>query len=128
MSVFCLGSEQIDGLWIHIEPLINRLSEFTGLFMPDALREDLKSAKRQLWGEQGDAVTYIVITEVYETPRGKTIELVGACGKYSEPVMDEIDRWARAIGGVRCRFGGRPGWARRRKEFTQVGIILEKAL
>ena len=128
MGVFCLGSEQIDALWNDVSPFVSRLERF-GHVGADELREDLKQAKRQLWGYQTTAVIGIAITRV----AGKTCEIVAATGTQSEQgqieaVYAEIERWARKIGCVRVRIVGRKGWLRKFPEFTQTGIVAEKDL
>lgn len=134
MNVFCLGAEQIDNLYPQFAHHLTRLESETGLILADAIREDLKTAHRQLWGYQsGQDITGIVITEIYDTPRGKCCEIVGACGRETakgqiEEVMARIEQWAQDIGCTRVRVLGRRGWARRLKGFTQVGIILEREL
>lgn len=128
MGVFCLGSEQIDSLWNEISPFVYRLERF-GHVGADELREDLKTAKRQLWGYQTSGVIGIAITRI----AGKTCEIVAATGTQSEKgqieaVYTEIERWAREIGCVRVRIVGRKGWLRKFPEFTQTGIVAEKDL
>ncbi len=134
MSVFCLGAEQIDSLWDKFSHHVTRLERESKLLLSDALRLDLKQAKRQLWGFQDDdKVTGIAITEIYETPTGKACEVVGACGTESskgqiDAIIERIESWSRDVGCTRVRFGGRRGWSRRLNGYRQVGIILEKEI
>jgi hypothetical protein len=134
VSVFGLNSEQIDDLWPHFGHHIERLERETQLVLAEAIRKDLKSARKQLWGYQdGPVVTGVAITEIYETPRGKCCEVHGACGTESsrgqiEQIMAAIEAWAKDIGCTRVRFGGRHGLKRKLKGFAEVGIILEKEI
>jgi hypothetical protein len=134
MRVFCLGADQIDGAWQDFAHHLVRLELESKLLLASALRQDLKDARRQLWGYQdGAGITGVAITEVYDTPAGKACEVVGACGTESargqiDAILDEIRSWAKGLGCTRVRFGGRPGWKRRLKGFKQVGIILEQEI
>lgn len=129
MSVFCLGSDQIERYWQSFEAHIYRL-ERLGYVGADELRDDLKLAKRQLWGYQdGPTVLGISITRI----AGKTCEIVAAVGRQSksgqlEEVYAAIEKWAREIGCIRIRVIGRKGWLRKFPEFTQTGIVIEKEL
>ncbi len=134
MSVFCLGSEQIDNLWPEFGHHLERLERETQIVLAESLREDLKSAHKQLWGFQdGQRITGVAITSIYKTPRGSVCEVVGACGTESasgqiEAIIKGIEAWAHEVGCTRVRFGGRRGWSRKLKGYEQVGIILEKEI
>jgi hypothetical protein len=134
VNVFALSSEQIDNLWPLFGHHLERLERETQLVLAEAIRKDLKLAHKQLWGYQdGQVITGVAITEVYETPRGKCCEVHGACGTETargqiEQIMTAIEAWAREIGCTRVRFGGRHGWKRKLKGFAQVGVILEKEI
>jgi hypothetical protein len=134
LPVFCLGPEQIESLWPKYGHHLERLERETRLVLAASLREDLKVARKQLWGFQDGAdITGVGVTEIYESPRGRVCEIYGACGTESErgqidQIMVEIESWARAIGCTRIRLGGRRGWKRRLHGFAQVGVILEKEI
>ena len=133
MTVFCLGSEQVDNLWPEYAHHLERL-ERKGLILAEAVRADLKAADKQLWGYQHEGrVLGIAITSVIDTPRGKAVEVYGAAGTESvhgqiDQIMAEIERWAAALGCTRVRILGRKGWLRRLHGYRQTGIIIEKDL
>lgn len=132
MSVFCLGSEQIDSLWPEFGHHIERLERETGL-LASQIRDDLKVAKQQLWGFQTEVITGVAITNVYKTARGSVCEIYGACGTESAPgqidaIYEAIEKWANDIGCTRMRVLGRKGWKRRLNGYRETGIILEKEL
>ncbi len=134
MSVFCLGPEQIDALWPRYAHHLERLERETGLVLASATRADLTTAHKQLWGyQEGDAINGVAITQVYDTPRGKACEVVGACGTETargqiDQIINEIEKWAADIGCTRMRVLGRKGWQRRLNGYEQTGIILEKEI
>lgn len=130
MSVFCLAPEQIEGLWGEFEQHVFRL-ERLGHVDAKELRDDLKAAKRQLWGyqESDGRVIGICVTRVTQT----TCEIVAAAGTQTargqiQQLYEHIERWAKELGLVRIRVIGRKGWLRSLNGFSQTGIVMEKDL
>ena len=129
MSVFCLGSDEIDKHWNAFEQHVYRL-ERLGHLGADELREELKDKKRQFWGYETEGrIIGIAITRV--TPN--TCEIVAAAGTQTKPgqiqeLYEHIERWARENGRIRMRVIGRKGWLRAISGFTQTGIVMEKDL
>ena len=128
MNCFCLGPEQVDEIWPEFEHHIYRL-ERLGHLDPTEIREDLKAAKRQLWGCQDGRILGIAITRVTKT----TCEIVAAVGTQTAPgqiqqLYEHIERWAKDLGLVRMRVIGRKGWLRMIAGYTQTGIVMEKDL
>ena len=128
MNVFCLGSDEIDPLWNTFSHHLERLERDDRCCVVE-VREDLREAKKQLWGLQdGPKVSGIVITAI----QGQTCEIWAACGSASQrdmkAVHEQIERWAREIGCTRMKFSGRRGWLKLFKEYRQTGITAEKEL
>jgi hypothetical protein len=133
MNVFCLGPEQIDSLWDEYAHHLERL-ELRGDCLAIDIRDDLRFARKQLFGYQQDGkVLGVAITRIADTPRGRMCEIYGAAGTelvrgQIDEIMNEIERWAAAIGCTRVRICGRKGWLRRLNGFQQTGIIMEKQI
>jgi hypothetical protein len=129
VNVFCLGPEQIDSLWDEYSQHIYRM-ERLGHLGADEVRDELKLAKKQLWGIQdGPKIVGICITRV----TGKCCEIFAAAGTQSKrgqilELYNHVERWARDIGCTRMRVIGRKGWMRMLKGYLQTGIVLEKEL
>jgi hypothetical protein len=130
VNLFCLGSEQIDSLWDEYAEHIFRL-ERLGHLSADEIREELRLAKRQLWGIQVDGrVVGIAITRI----GGMTCEVFAAAGTQTErgqiqQLYERIEQWARQKGCARMRVVGRRGWQRVLTGFRQSkDVILEKEL
>ena len=129
MSVFALGPEQIDALWPEFEQHLERLQRLGHLNVEEA-REDLKLAKKQLWGYHEDGrVIGVAITRV-SMP---FCEVFAAAGKQSRPgqiqeLYAHIERWARTVGCARMRINGRKGWMRVLQGYAVTGYIMEKEL
>lgn len=139
MNVFCLGSEQIDSFWPEFGHLIEKFEVTRQTDYAGQLREDLRLAKKQLWGVQHDGtVRAILITRIAEQPRGDTCEIYATAGageadlpfndQNVSMVLVEIERWARAIGCARIRIEGRKGWKRILNDYAEKGVILEKEI
>ena len=128
MSVFCVGSDEIDKYWSDFERHLERF-ERLGHINVEETRSDLRSARKQLWGYQtSDGVLGVCITRV----AGETCEVCGAVGSASKSQILEvyaaIEAWAREIGCTRMKVMGRRGWLRVLEGFIQTGIIAEKEL
>ncbi len=129
MSDFALGSNEIDENWPSIEMHLYRL-ERLGHLGVDETSEDLKAARKQLWGYHADGqVIGVAITRMTKT----TCEVVAACGTSTargqiQELYEHIERWARESGRIRMRVVGRKGWLRAIEGFTQTGIVMEKDL
>lgn len=139
MNVFCLGAEQIDALWPEFGSLVEKYEATRGTDYAGQLREDLRLAKKQLWGVQHKGtVRCVVITRICEQPRGDTCEIYATAGAGESDlpfndenvtaVLNEIERWACAIGCARMRIEGRKGWKRMLTTYAETGVILEKEI
>jgi hypothetical protein len=132
VNLFCLGPEQIDVLWDEFSTHIYRLDNLgrLGHLSVDELRDELKLAKRQLWGIQDDGrVIGIAITRI----GGRCCEIYAAAGTQTargqiQALYERIEQWARDIGCLRVRIVGRRGWLRALKGFQVKDVVLEKEL
>jgi len=126
VSVFCLGPEQLDGLWDEIAPHLARFESERGFSSAD-IRRDLASTAKQLWGyEVGGRVIGVCVTQVCKP----VVEIFAAVGTQTsngqiQEVHAAIERWAREIGCTRLRIKGRKGWLRMLDGYE---MILEKEL
>lgn len=132
MSVFCLGSDQIDAVWPEFGHHLERYESEGWAFAGD-IRRDLRSANKQLWGYQTDRIVGIAVTQILNTPRGDCCEWVavisdGGTAEQFEAVKTEIERWAKSLGCTHMRLQGRRGWLKRMKDYRQTGIVMEKGL
>lgn len=98
-------------------------------------RSACESGQRQLWHLVADSdVSGVVISEVYDHPKGKTVGMPvtagSGAGEGIPAVLDTIEAWARSIGAVRLEGCGREGWARALKPFgfKVADIVIEKDL
>ena len=129
MNVFCLGADQIAGLWPRFAHHVAKFEDY----LANDIRADLEDAQLQLWGLQTNGEIHgVAVTRI----TGRTCEVVGAGGKASYADMrelhSEIEKWARSIGCARMRVMGRKGWIRllgyRQTGLCATGIVAEKEL
>jgi hypothetical protein len=128
VNLFCLGSDQIDQFWDEFSEHVERLRRL-GIADPDELRDDLRLAKKQLWGVQDGRVIGIAITRI----TGTVCEIYAAAGTQTmrgqiQQLYAEIERWAPTKGCSRIRIIGRRGWKRALKGFEETGVVLEKEI
>jgi hypothetical protein len=134
MSVCSFGSEQIDTYWTLFSHHLERFERETQIISAEDLRKHLKDARKQLWAfHDGDGIAGVAVTEIYQTLRGPICTIWAACGTETETgqieqIMFHVEQWARGMHCVALEIRGRRGWTRRLPNFTQTGVILEKAL
>jgi hypothetical protein len=99
---------------------------------PDEWLERIVSKDAQLWLiRKGQNTAGVVITEIYDTVRGKTcaVPILGADDMAAAvPVaVDMISRWAREHDCTRLECVGRRGWARVLKQFggQELATVVE---
>lgn len=130
-AVFTLQSHEIDTHWDLIEPYLRRLAaRFPYDINVSLLRDDLRSARKQLWGyHDGDRVVGVCVTEIQHPVcwiRAASTDI--SAPEKVDVTLAEIERWAQSIGCDRIRLGGRRGWKRRLRDYQQIAVTLEKVL
>lgn len=139
MNVFCLGADQIDSLWPEYGHFLEKYEATRGVDYAGQLREDLRLARKQLWGVQHDGrVRCVVVTRIVDQPRGEICEVyaMAAKGEDDAPfnesnvllVLGQIEEWARGLGCTRMKIEGRKGWRRLLHDYAEAGVVLEKEI
>jgi hypothetical protein len=133
LSIFTASSENLETLWPLALPHLERFAQETLLASPQDVLEDLRTGAKQLWlYEEGALVVGVIVTEIYETMKGRVCCIWAACGTVGvhalKPTFDEIEAWARSIHCATVEVRGRKGWARILDGFKQTGVLLEKDL
>ena len=130
-AVFTLQSYEIEANWDLIAPYLHRLAaRFPYDIDPAALREDLRAARKQLWGyHDGERIVGVCVTEIQKP----VCWLRAACADLAAPekidvTLAAIELWAKSRGCDRVRLSGRHGWKRRLCDYRQVAVTLEKVL
>jgi hypothetical protein len=85
----------------------------------------------QLWLVIDGGVAGAILTEIYDTTKGKTcaVPVVASVSfEHIEPLFEFIEAWARAEGCVRMEGFGRFGWVRALKQFgwRPLAAVIEK--
>lgn len=134
MTLYPTPASEVGSWWAAVEPWIGRaLNRARALETTADVRKALDERRRQLWVilEQGQ-VAGCVVSEIYETSAGLTCAMPIAAGhdRNIEPVLDQIEAWARAEGCVRLEGNGRMGWVKRLRAFgwRPATVMIEKDL
>lgn len=74
-----------------------------------------------------------IITEVVDTPKGRTCHFLAAAGSFLDDgaaSLDTIEQWAKSQGCVRLELTGRLGWPRRleRRGWRECATVIGKDL
>lgn len=132
--IFHVPSAKLDEHVSAVYPFLRLFEQETQHASADSLLEKIANQERQLWAvADGERLTGIVLTEVYETPRGRMLCAWAAAGNGNSletitHAYDAIERWAREIGCVSVEIRGRKGWKKVLPGFNETGVILEKSL
>lgn len=131
--IFTAQKADLERLWAHARPFIERFSDETMVVSAEDLYRDISAGEKQLWLiEEGARVTAVVVTQVYSTRKGSICCVWAACGNSGIGLLldalAEIEKWARSIGCVALEIRGRKGWERVLPEFAKTGVLLEKDL
>jgi hypothetical protein len=136
VNCFCLGPEQIDDLWPLYGHHLERYEQETGTDYAGQIRADLRASHKQLWGfQEGDRILGVMVTRVFDTPKGQVCEIYALCGTSERglaidinEILPHIERWAVEKECVRVRLNGRRGWKHFLTDYRETGVTMEKEL
>lgn len=122
-------------VWPLIEQWVGEaLTHGGGNDTPEKIRTALIGGTMQLWlAWDGSRAHGCCITELFESPRGKTCGLVIVSGRGFENwrhLIEPIKAWAVAEGCSRMEAGGRDGWGvhLKRDGWRRVRTVIEMDL
>lgn len=128
---------EVDELWGDVWPLLNKAEEYNA-GVPITEQDTLAAIKNkdvQAWvcvNNSGN-IDLAFTTTIYETPFGKTLEIVAVGGKNLDKwlwVLDFLSDWAQKLGCKRLLTSGRLGWTKvlRKNGFKTVSYVNERML
>lgn len=127
--------KSIDYWWPHVSVWIAHAILAGGsTWTLDEVQTRLSGRTLQMWILEFDKPFGVILTEIYDTAKGKTcaMPIVGgtrlSLGLLCSLQM--IEAWAREQGCMRLEGMGRPGWVRILKEhgWRPVATVIEKDL
>jgi hypothetical protein len=132
-SLIPVKAENADHFWPEVEDMVRSAADMTGVKEHSEWLKGIKAREAQLWViTDGIAATGVIITDIYETAKGKTVGIPIAAGEIKDVanVLLVIEHWAREVGAVRLEGCGRAGWERALKPFgwSKLATVVEKEI
>lgn len=125
----------ISAYWARVEPMIAAAVVHSAVpWTSDDVLARLSINDMQLWLIwRGDELAGVVVSEIYDTGRGRTCALPVAASDdmaFCLGILDHIEVWARQQGCTRLQGEGRAGWERVLKPhgWRVVTTQVEKAI
>ena len=121
--------EQLDDTWPLVKDDIEAASG--SRFAPSDIKKFLHSGDMQLWVVGKDNIEAVVLTEVHQFPRMKTVRLIMTVGRDRTRWVHhlrEIEDWARQQGCAVIEALARPGWEKVLRDYRKTHVMLEKEL
>lgn len=132
MRIDRLPQSQVDIAWPHIEPLIRKGYERTGLepeYSELGLYTEIMEGQKQAWVVHDEDLMGVYVTSIYTKHHNKILKVVAVGG-------ERIDEWLSdaiaSLGELRrehdcdvIRCAGREGWKRLLKPFRPVNVRYE---
>lgn len=128
--------DEVDAVWDSLWSLLDKAEEYNaGVPITETdTKEAIKTGKVQGWAcMDGDRMVLAFTTTIYETPAGKTLEIVAVGGTRLDEWMWTLDRvaeWGQSLGCKRLLTSGRKGWIKvlSKVGFTTVAYVNERTL
>ena len=124
----------IDYMWPQVGHWIEDAANSSSCFTVDEVKAKLKNGHAQMWlawnGAEADAVC---VTFLEQTTKGKHCHIwimVGRDRESWQPLMAELEQWAKREGCNRMRHEARPGWSKILKAsgYQMPHVCLEKEI
>lgn len=123
-------SEEIEGIWPLIEPLIRKVfNKIEDRYTTASLKAMLLKKELQLWTSFDGKLTFC-LTHVAIYPRYKILEIfmLGGSGFNWLQFQPVLEKWGKEIGCKSIRIYGRKGWGRKLPDFKIKQFVYEKIL
>lgn len=117
--------DEVDSVWHDFWPLLSKAEEYNAgvPITENDTKEAMKAGKVQGWACMDvDKMVIAFTTTIYETPSGKTLEVVAVGGSRLDEwlwALDRVAEWGQSLGCKRLLTSGRKGWT---KILSQVGF------
>jgi hypothetical protein len=124
-------------VWDEAKEHLLRFERMTGgKYDVDDLGKMILEEKQQLWivADNGNEIVGAVVTQVFDTPNKKIMEIFACAGngmdEYLYEIMKELEEFARLNYCDLIRVEGRKGWSKVLKPygFEETSIIVERRL
>ena len=124
-------SNEIDGIWDKVKPLLNKVLQKIDLYYTiQDIKEMLLKKEAQIWTSyEGTQLDSVCITRIVIHPKNNYLEILAMAGSsLSLPHLRTIEDWGRDVGCKKIKLEGRRGWKRLLIDYKEGLIQLEKEL
>lgn len=137
MRAALVPPQRLADVWGHVSPLVTlACARSSGKFLASDVARSVAAGEFQLWVGLDDdpgPPKVILITRLLPYPRLIACELLACVGddrEAWEPLMDDIEAWAKAAGATLMQPIARPGWERvlAKRGYRKTHVMLEKVL
>lgn len=132
VDLICVDPKRVREFWRHVEPLLRKAIERTGISDFRDIECDILYGDALLWiCWDGKQILCAGSTLITETSAGKVC-VITACGGTDMhswlPLLSKVEQYAKEQ-GCRCtRIIGRRGWLRVLEGYEMKNAILDKVL
>lgn len=120
-------------LWPHVRDMVGEAPRKTDMGSLRELDTDVLSGRALVWVVHSDArgIEGAAVTRVDLTEHSKVCTIL-ACGGVGMdrwlPLIDGIEKYAKAEGCASTRLYGRRGWKRALPDYKEIGVVMERKL
>lgn len=122
--------EHAETVWWLCKEFIERGCKL-GDVTADHLKAEVIAGRAQLWFAWSDHLEAALVTEIWDTPKGKVCVFMSIGGVHISRwlgLLDDIEVWAKSNGAKIARTFGRKGWGRILPDYRPRYFVYEKEL
>jgi hypothetical protein len=126
--------KNLDKVWFHVEPLLQKPLEIDGnAYTPKDILDGLLNKKMQLWiAWKDEKIQAAIVTEIVDYPQLRACRWFLAGGTdikdWIVPIQELVESWAQQNNVQRMEIVGRKGWGRWLKQYTNTHTVLMKEI
>jgi len=132
MDLVCVDPKEVHKLWPFVSDSLKRAMYRGGLSSFSAMESSVLAGIGLLWVACKDkSIFAAAVTELQQTEWRKVCVIVACSGKDMHlwlPLIEGIEKFARAEGCSAVRIAGRRGWVRVLEDYRVKRVVLEKEL
>ena len=126
-------SQRIKSVWDDVLPFIRRALKYgDGRVLEDDILDSLTAGDYQLWRARDESTRGVMITEIAQYPRCKTVNIVllgGDAWNEMKHLETNLVAWARVMGCEAIEIAhARPGWERLLPDWAKTAVVLERGV
>ena len=132
MELICVPPDTVHKVWPQVRNLIYAAMKRGGISSFKPVEDSVLSGRALIWlAWDGVKVHAAAVTELHQTEWRKDCVIVACGGSGMDewlPLIEGIEKFARAESCVAVHLIGRRGWERKLKDYRAKRVMLEKEL